>query len=43
VTDNGNGTYTATFTAGALPTSTDVSATIDGTQVTTPQPTITVN
>jgi adhesin/invasin len=42
VTDKGDGTYAATFTGALSGQSTDVSATIDGTQVTTAKPTITV-
>lgn len=41
-TDNGDGTYTATFTAQLAGTATIISATIDGTPVTTPLPTIAV-
>ena len=42
VTDNGNGTYTATFTAGTQPGSDTLTATIYGQTVTSPAPTITV-
>ena len=45
VTDNGNGTYTATFTATTAGTPVAIGATIDGQAVTSagPPPTITVN
>ncbi len=41
VTDNGNGTYTATFTGTTAGTNT-ITATINGQPVTTPAPTVTV-
>ena len=41
VTDNGNGTYTATFTGTTLGTNT-ITATIDGTALTSTAPTVTV-
>ncbi|HEX9581643.1 MAG TPA: invasin domain 3-containing protein, partial [Gemmatimonadales bacterium] len=44
VTDNNDGTYTATFTGETAGTATQISAAIDGSAVTTlPKPTITVN
>jgi adhesin/invasin len=42
VTDHGDGTYTAIFTGLAAGTARNIGATIDGSDVTTPQPTITV-
>jgi uncharacterized repeat protein (TIGR01451 family) len=42
VTDHGNGTYTAIFTATTAGTARQISATIAGKPVTTPLPTITV-
>lgn len=42
VSDNGNGTYTATFTGQTSGTATTVHATINGSAVTTTMPTITV-
>ncbi len=42
VTDNGNGTYTATFTAVLAGTATTMGATIDGSDVTTTLPAVTV-
>lgn len=41
-TDNGDGTYTATFTGIVAGTATTIGATVNGTAVTTPLPTITV-
>jgi len=41
-TDNGNGTYTATFTGQTAGTATTINATIDGAPVTSTLPTITV-
>jgi len=41
-TDNGNGTYTATFAGVLAGTATTIGATIGGSPVTTPQPTIAV-
>jgi hypothetical protein len=42
VTDHGNGTYTATFTATAVGTPVTITATINGLEVTTTLPTVTV-
>ena len=42
VTDQGNGTYTATFTGQAVGTATGLQATIDGNAVTSGSPTVTV-
>jgi hypothetical protein len=42
VIDNGNGTYTATFTATAVGTARTITATINGMAVTTTLPTVTV-
>ncbi len=42
VTDHGDGTYSAALTAETAGTAASVSATIDGTPVTTPPPTVTV-
>jgi adhesin/invasin len=43
VTDNGNGTYSATFTATTSGTATSILATIGGTSVTSNPPTVTVS
>src|SRR5262249_51888830 len=42
VTDNGNGTYTASFTAGPNPGSNTISATVNGQTLSTSSPTVTV-
>ncbi|MBK8249382.1 MAG: hypothetical protein IPK85_18590 [Gemmatimonadetes bacterium] len=42
VTDNGDGTYTATFTGGTAGTPITVTATVNDTELTSPPPTVTV-
>ncbi|WP_413287623.1 invasin domain 3-containing protein [Bdellovibrio sp. HCB337] len=42
-TDNGNGTYTASFTGAVAGTATTINATVDGSAVTSAHPTVTVN